>query len=238
MEARDSRQLHARAQHRAPFRPPAVRPDRALSGKHIVRQYTIEQFLATTTFSGPSFSPDGSSVLFTSDASGIPNAYTVPFEGGTASPLTRSTTDSTFAVSFFPRDERILYTHDQGGNENNHLYVLGPKGDTDLTPGAKLKAIFSGWSRDESSFNVLTNERDPRFFDVYRHDAAKLERSLIYKDTAGYQVAGSLRRWPLDRTWQAGDDGRLRYLCLGHPGEQDDPLDAPQSPHSVPRRRV
>ena len=53
-------------------------------GKHIVRQYTIEQFLATTTVSGPSFSPDGSRVLFTSDASGIPNAYTVPFEGGTA----------------------------------------------------------------------------------------------------------------------------------------------------------
>ena len=142
-------------------------------------------------------------MLFTSDASGIPNAYTVPFEGGTATPLTRSTTDSTFAVSFFPKDERILYTHDQGGNENNHLYVLGPKGDTDLTPGAKLKAIFAGWSRDDSSFNVLTNERDPRFFDVYRYDAAKLDRTLIYKDTAGYQVA------------DVSGDGR--WVALGKP---------------------
>ena len=77
--------------------------------------------------SGPSFSPDGSRVLFTSDASGIPNAYTVPFEGGTATPLTRSTTDSTFAVSFFPKDERVLYTHDQGGDENNHLYRSRPE---------------------------------------------------------------------------------------------------------------
>ena len=32
--------------------------------------------------SGPSFSPDGSKVLFTSDASGIPNAYAVPVAGG------------------------------------------------------------------------------------------------------------------------------------------------------------
>ena len=144
------------------------------SDKRVVRQYTIQQFLATTSVSGPSFSPDGSRVLFTSDASGIPNAYTVPFEGGTATPLTRSTTDSTFAVSFFPKDERILYTHDQGGDENNHLYVLGPKGETDLTPGTKLKAVFAGWSRDDASFNVLTNERDPRFFDVYRYDADEL----------------------------------------------------------------
>jgi dipeptidyl aminopeptidase/acylaminoacyl peptidase len=174
-----------------------------VSDKRIVRQYTIEQFLATTALSGPSFSPDGSRVLFTSDASGIPNAYTVPFEGGTASPLTRSTTDSTFAVSYFPADERILYTHDQGGNENNHLYVLGPKGQTDLTPGAKLKAVFSGWSRDDASMSVLTNERDPRFFDVYRYDAATLKRSLIFKDTAGYQVAA------------VSGDGR--WIALGKP---------------------
>ena len=102
-----------------------------------------------------------------------------------STPLTRSTTDSTFAVSYFPKDERILYTHDQRGDENNHLYVLGPKGDTDLTPGAKLKAIFSGWSRDDSSFNVLTNERDPRFFDVYRYDAEKLDRSLDLQGHGG-----------------------------------------------------
>ena len=108
---------------------------------------------------------------------GHPQRLHRPIRGRQATPLTRSTTDSTFAVSFFPRDERILYTHDKGGDENNHLYVLGPKGDTDLTPGTKLKAMFSGWSRDDSSFNVLTNERDPRFFDVYRYEAEKLDRT-------------------------------------------------------------
>jgi dipeptidyl aminopeptidase/acylaminoacyl peptidase len=166
------------------------RKEPASDGKErIVRQYTIQQFLATTTVGGPSLSSDGTRVLFTSDESGIPNAYTVPFDGGAAAPLTRSTTDSTFGVSFFPKDDRVLYTHDQGGNENNHLYLLGQSRDTDLTPGAKLKAMFSGWSRDDSSFHVLTNERDPRFFDVYRHDAAKLDRTLVYKDTKGFQVA-------------------------------------------------
>jgi dipeptidyl aminopeptidase/acylaminoacyl peptidase len=173
------------------------------SEKRTVRQYTIQQFLATTSVSGPSFSPDGSRVLCTSDASGIPNAYTVPFEGGTATPLTRSSKESTFAVSFFPRDDRVLYTQDRGGDENNHLYLVGPKSDIDLTPGKKLKAIFAGWSRDETAFNVLTNERDPRFFDVYRHDARKLDRALLYEEKAGYQVAS------------ISGDGR--WLALGKP---------------------
>ena len=170
-----------------------------------VREYTIQQFLATTAVGGPSFSADGSRVLYTSDASGIPNAYTVPFHGGPATQLTRSTTDSTYAVSFFRKDDRLLYTHDRGGDENGHLYVAGPQvaGDADLTPGSRIKASFLRWSHDEASFDVLTNERDPRFFDVYRYDAGKLDRTLVYKDTEGYRVAdvsGDGRWVALDKT--------------------------------------
>src|SRR5262249_40552962 len=76
--------------------------------KRIVKKYTIEQFLSTTSVRSPTFSSDGSRILFTSDASGIPNAYTIPFEGGGTTPVTQSTTDSTYAVSFFPRDDRVL----------------------------------------------------------------------------------------------------------------------------------
>ncbi len=172
------------------------------------KQYTIEQFLATTTVGRPSFSSDGSKVLFTSDAPGLPNVYSVATAGGPISPLTRSTTESTYAVSYFPRDDRILYTHDQGGNENNHLYVLTPSGERDLTPGSKLKAMFGGWSRDESAFYVMTNERDHRFFDVYRYDAANYERTLVYEDKQGYQVgdiSGDGRFIALDKPKSTAD---------------------------------
>ena len=154
------------------------------------KQYTSEQFLATTSVSGPSFSPDGSKVLFTSDASGIPNAYAVPVAGGPSTALTRSTTESTSGLSYFPKDERVLYTHDRGGDEQNHLYVLGPNGETDLTPGSGLKAMFAGWSQDDSAFYVLTNERDRRFFDVDRYEAEGYKRSRLYEEKAGYMVGG------------------------------------------------
>ena len=158
------------------------------------RQYTIDQFLTTTAISGASFSADETRILFSSNKSGIWNAYTIPVAGGEWTAVTKSTTDSTYAVSFFAKDDRVLFTRDQGGNELNHLYVLSPDGkERDLTPGEKLKAAFSGWTPDGSAFFVSTNERDARYFDIYRYDAATFERTLLYQNDHGHfpdQVSG------------------------------------------------
>src|SRR5689334_10166770 len=134
------------------------------------KEYTIEQFMATTSVRDASFSADEKRVLFSSNQTGIFNAYTVPVSGGPATPVTQSTTDSTYAVSYFPHDDRLLFTRDQGGNELNHLYVRTPDGqDKDLTPGEKLKASFQGWTPAGDAFWATTNERDPKFFDLYRY---------------------------------------------------------------------
>jgi dipeptidyl aminopeptidase/acylaminoacyl peptidase len=153
-----------------------------------VKQYTIEQFLTTTAIGGSSFSPDEKSILFSSNKTGIYNVYSVPVTGGEPAQLTRSATESTFSVGYFPNDSRFLYTHDQGGNENNHIYVLGADGkEKDLTPGAKLKAQFLGWTHDGKAFYISTNERDQRYFDIYKLHAASFERKLLYQDDVGYQ---------------------------------------------------
>jgi dipeptidyl aminopeptidase/acylaminoacyl peptidase len=151
------------------------------------KQYTAEQLLKTTSLSGASFSADEKSVAYSSDESGVFNVYTVPASGGKARALTKNK-DSSFVVAYFPKDDRVLYTHDRGGDENNHLYVLDGGKERDLTPG-KLKAQFGGFSHDLAGLYVLTNERDAKFFDVYRYDAKTYERTLIYKDEAGYDFA-------------------------------------------------
>jgi dipeptidyl aminopeptidase/acylaminoacyl peptidase len=159
------------------------------AAKRAVKQYTIEQFLNTTSMRGSSFSPDDKSILLSSNKSGIYNVYAVPLTSGEPTQLTRSTTESTFSIGYFPNDSRILYTRDQGGNENNHIYVLGADGkEKDLTPGDKLKAQFLGWSQDGKAFYISTNERDARFFDIYKLDATSFERKLLYQDTVGYQL--------------------------------------------------
>src|SRR5215213_352614 len=131
------------------------------------KQYTIEQFMNTVAVGGASFSPDEKEILFSSDETGIRNVYAVPVTGGKARALTTSATDTTTSVSFFPGDTRFLYTRDQSGNELNHLYVREKDGsERDLTPGEKLKAGFVSWSGDRKAFFVMSNERDPKFFDV------------------------------------------------------------------------
>ncbi|PYQ68429.1 MAG: S9 family peptidase [Acidobacteria bacterium] len=154
------------------------------------KQYTIEQFYATIGLRDASFSSDEKRILFSSNQTGVYNVYSVPVTGGAPTPLTSSATDTTYAVSYFPADDRVLYTHDQGGNELNHLYVRETDGkERDLTPGEKLKAEFDGWNGDRTAFWVETNERDPKFFDLYRYDAKSYERSLLYKNDAGYNIA-------------------------------------------------
>ena len=164
------------------------------------RQYTIEQFMATTALGGASFSADEKRILFHSNESGIYNAYTLAVTGGKPDALTKSNTDTTYAVSYFPNDDRILYTRDKGGDENNHLYVRELDGsERDLTPGDKLKASFAGWRPDGSAFFVSSNERDPKVFDIYRYDAKSYDRTLFYKNDQAYAI-GAISR---DEMWVA-----------------------------------
>lgn len=162
------------------------------------KQYTIEQFMNNESVTGASFSADESRILFSSNRTGIYNAYTIPVAGGEPTAVTKSTTDTVLAVSFFPRDDRILITRDQGGNELNHLYVIGTDGaEKDLTPGTKHKADFVRWTPDGSAFYVITNERDQRYFDVYRYDAKTYARTMTFRNTVGYlpQVVSDDGKW-------------------------------------------
>ena len=138
--------------------------------------YSAAAFHNTTSYSGASFSADESRLLVSSDVSGVWGVYSMPVSGGEAAPLTDSA-GPVFAQSYFPGDDRFLYSGDQGGNELNHLYVGSdgagdvPEGAVDLTPGENVRASFAGWGSDGEAFFVRTNERTPFAMDLYRYEA-------------------------------------------------------------------
>src|SRR5262245_49641161 len=166
--------------------PVAAQQQKKSTAAKPVKEYTIEQFMNTTRIGGSSFSADEKSLLFHSNKTGIFNVYSVPVTGGAASQLTTSTKESTYSVSYFPSDARVLYTYDRGGNENNHIYLRELNGtERDLTPGEKTKAMFIGWSHDRKSFYFSTNERDARFFDIYEMPIDTLKATMVYKDETG-----------------------------------------------------
>ena len=169
-----------------------------------VPTYSVADFYQGSEFFGSGFSSDGTRLLVSSNLSGVFNAYAIPVAGGDPVPLTRSTTDAIFAVSWFPADDRILYSSDQGGNELSHLYVREADSTVrDLTPGEKLQARFAGWTGDDRSFFVTTNERDERVFDLYEYQTDGYARRLVWRNTEAYEVG------PISRN--------KRYVALVRP---------------------
>ncbi len=161
----------------------------SLTGLDPVEQYTIEEFLGTTSVRGSSFSPDGQKVLVSTDESGILNAAALSVDGEQSWPLTQSETESIGALAYFPDDERFLYSADTGGNELNHVFVQELDGSVrDLTPGENLKASFLGFAHDLTSFYVSTNERDARYFDLYEYQVSDYSRKLVYQNDDGYML--------------------------------------------------
>ena len=157
--------------------------------KRQVEQYTIEQFLSTVSIFGGSFSFDESKLLFTSNKTGIYNAYTIPVLGGEATQVTHSTENSVFAVSFFPEDDRLLFLSDTAGNEIYHIYIIGLDGKKrDLTPFEEARSIFYSWSRDGKSFFFGCNKRDSKFIDLYEMDIETFTPELVFQNDGGYSI--------------------------------------------------
>ena len=170
----------------------AVRPGQAGAVRAKPAVYDARAFFTTTSYSlagGLAWSSDDRRLLVSSDETGIFNVYALSADGR-KEPLTTSTTDSTYAVSWFPQDARVLFTADKGGNELGHLYVRELDGTTrDLTPGEKAKAGFEEWSADRSVFFVSTNERDPKAFDLYRYATKDYQRSMVFRNDQALGIA-------------------------------------------------
>lgn len=159
-----------------------------------VPEFSAREFFETTSYgmvssAGFAFSPDGSSVLVSSDETGVFNAWELPVDGSDPVQLTTSDDNAVFVVSWFPDDRRLLYTFDGGGNELNHVVVRETDGSSrDLTPGDELKAAFLRWSGDGEHFYLLTTERNGRDFDIYRYATDGYDRELVFENP-GMQVA-------------------------------------------------
>ncbi len=173
--------------------------------------YGAAAFHNTTSYSGASFSADESRLLISSDMTGVWAVYSMPVTGGEPEQLTDSA-GPVFAQSWFPNDDRFLYTGDQGGNELNHLYVGSdgagdvPEGAVDLTPGDNVRASFAGWRADGEAFFVRTNERTPFAMDLYRYDVPPpgtwdFERELVFENDGTFNLG------------DVSDDGRWRSTC-------------------------
>lgn len=161
------------------------------AGEKKPAQYTIAQFMDIVQINGGAFSPDDSRLMISSKETGIFNAVAIDIKTGKQTPLTSSTDNAIYGLSYFPGDERIVYTSDQGGNEINHLFVRNVDGSVvDLIQDSTAKASFAGWSYDKKLMYYVSNSRDKRFFDLYNVQVQSGEKNvypstMLYKNEKG-----------------------------------------------------
>ena len=156
-----------------------------------IQQYTIEQFFQNKEIGGGTFSADESKLLVHSNESGIFNLYEISIADGTQRQVTNSTTESIFSIDYVPGSGQILYSADKGGNEIDHIYLIGEDGTAkDLTPAEQEKAAFYGWSLDKKTMFYISNKRDPQFFDLYKMNTSDWQPQMAYQNDEGYDIAG------------------------------------------------
>lgn len=163
--------------------------DYVTSAKKEVKQYTIEQFYKTKNIGGGVFNKDETKIAVNNNETGIYNVYEINLADTSMKPVTKSAKESLFVNDYVAGTDNIIYSADQGGNENSHLYLLHP-GDSakDLTPGMKEKTSFFGWNKPRKTLYYTSNKRDPKYFDLYKMDTATWTSNMIYKNDSGYNV--------------------------------------------------
>jgi dipeptidyl aminopeptidase/acylaminoacyl peptidase len=201
---------------------------------------SMEQLLNVHRASAPTVSPDGRTVVFLSDASGLPQpwAATVGPEAAAESGWRRVVTDAERIqfVRFAPSGAHLLYGRDVGGNENTQLLRVLPSGEgvTDLTRAPEVKHLFGPVSHDGRWVAYASNARSRGDFDVYvrgvADDAAAPRRVLEgagHREAAAFSADGARlavveERSNFDQDVFVVDvaTGAARALTA-HPGEGD-----------------
>ena len=155
-----------------------------------MKQYSAEQLFNNKNIGGSAFSTDETKILVTANITGINNLYELSIGDTTMAPLTKSAKESYYAIDYLPGSNKYLYSADQGGNENSHIYLQAP-GDTaakDLTPWMGSANSMFGWSVDKKSIYISSNKRDPKYFDIWKADTATWSFTMFYQNDSGYEA--------------------------------------------------
>lgn len=132
----------------------------------------------------PQWSPDGSQILFTTTASGIPNIWVMNADGSNQRSLSEVTMGSNLfeegEASWSPDGQQILFVSKRSGVPN--LFVMAPDG-TGLKNLSQSDAIASAplWSSDGKQIAYLSNSEghvDIVVVDAASGDAVNLTETL------------------------------------------------------------
>jgi len=144
-------------------------------------------FFANPEKTAASISHDGTKIAFLAPVNGVLNIWVTDSNDvnlSHAKPITQEKKRDLLNYSW-SFNNNIIYTQDQNGDENSHLYYVDLKTNEikDLTPFPKIKVgIVKMSSKFPNELLIALNNRDPQWHDVYRLNIITGKLTLIEKN--------------------------------------------------------
>jgi dipeptidyl aminopeptidase/acylaminoacyl peptidase len=177
---------------------------------------------------GVQVSPDGKHLSFLSAVDGVMNVWVAPIDKpDDAKPITKDTVRGVRSYFWAFNSTNLLYTQDQGGDENWNVYStdINTAKTTNITPIKGVAAQIEGVSEKfPNEIIVGLNDRDPRLHDLYRVNIQSGERTLVVQNPgtidenicAGITVDDDFRvRFAATNTKEGGSDFYKAFLKEG-----------------------
>jgi len=181
--------------------------------------------------------PDGKTMIYTSNATGIPHLYFSETKSGSKPKQITSGNDPVMTASLSPTGDRIVYLQDQDGNELHHLFMISTKGGKprqishdprrtwDARWHPKGREVARSYSAKDACcleiFNlksgenfVLKEQKIPFFIADYSHDGKWIACTEYGggKDPKNMQVIVVNRKDPADTINYKFKDGSKEFF--------------------------
>ncbi len=149
-------------------------------------RYTIEQYLKVQSATGPSFSPDGQSLTYLSDRSGIAAVWTLDIASGEVRQRTFHAEKVGFA-RYTGRGDEILFGMDSGGDERQQFHLIDADGrERPLTSDPSAIHVWGALTPDGRRLVYNANTADPAHMRIHVMDLDSGESRLL-QDGQGWR---------------------------------------------------
>ncbi|MCH5584861.1 S9 family peptidase [Shimazuella sp. AN120528] len=139
----------------------------------------IQSFLNVSTCHCPSFSPDGNQVAYLSNQTGTNQIWVMNVQDQSTKQIT-TLECAVKKVSYSPIEPILAFTMDKDGDEKYQIFLLNDQGEHQLLTDGESVNFFGGWSPDGNYILYSSNQRNPKYFDVYIQSIKNLkEKSMI-----------------------------------------------------------
>jgi dipeptidyl aminopeptidase/acylaminoacyl peptidase len=126
------------------------------------------------------------------DITGVPQAWEVPTGGGWPEQLTFHD-ERISGVRYSPKENRLIFSMDVGGNERSQLFLLEDGEERDLTRAPDAIHYFGGFAPDGKRIAYTATRRNGTDFDVFVQDLFG-EPEMMWEVTGYHTIAD----WALD----------------------------------------